>query len=319
MQALPGVESASAISDLPLTGNAFDNTFTIPGRPLPPGEFTSAQMRWVSPDYFRTMGIPLLRGRGFTDRDNERSPRTIIISQAMARRYWPGDDPIGKRMVIDFRNAPDFEIVGIAGDVRSGPELEPESHMYVTYSQLPRASMYVALRARGALSSSELAAAVRREVAALDSDVAVYKIRSMEDVMALAVASRRFNMLLLGIFAGLALVLAAVGIYGVMAYAVSQRTHEIGVRMALGAQRRDVMRMLIGQGLVLALIGVAVGLAGAFGVTRVISTLLYGVSATDAPTFAIVSAVLAGVALLASYLPALRATRIQPIVALRYE
>ena len=191
--------------------------------------------------------------------------------------------------------------------------------MYVTYPQLPRASMYVALRARGALNSAALAASVRAEVSALDKDVAVYRIRTMHEVMAISVASRRFNMLLLGIFAALALVLAAVGIYGVMAYAVTQRTHEIGVRVALGAQRRDVMRMLMGHGLVLALVGVAVGLAGAFALTRLMASLLFGVSSTDAATFAVVSALLAAVTLLASFVPALRATRIDPITALRYE
>lgn len=191
--------------------------------------------------------------------------------------------------------------------------------MYVAYPQLPRASMYIALRARGALNSAALAASVRAEVSALDNDVAVYRIRTMNEVMAISVASRRFNMLLLGIFAALALVLAAVGIYGVMAYAVTQRTHEIGVRVALGAQRRDVMRMLMGHGLVLALVGVAVGLAGAFALTRLMASLLFGVSSTDVTTFAVVSALLTAVTLLASFVPALRATRIDPITALRYE
>ena len=319
LQAIPGVDSASAISDLPLTGQAFDNTFKIVGRPLAPGEFISAQMRWVSPDYFRTMGIPLVRGRAFTDRDNEKSPRVVVINQAMARRFWPGEPAVGKQIVVDFRNSPDFEIVGIAGDVRSGLELEQEPYLYVTYPQLPRASMYVALRARGSLNSGALAASVRAEVSALDKDVAVYRIRTMNEVMAISVASRRFNMLLLGIFAALALVLAAVGIYGVMAYAVTQRTHEIGVRVALGAQRRDVMRMLMGHGLVLALVGVAVGLAGALALTRLMASLLFGVSSTDATTFAVVSALLTAVTLLASFVPALRATRIDPITALRYE
>ena len=319
LQAIPGVESASAISDLPLTGHAFDNTFRIVGRPLAPGEFISAQMRWVSPDYFRTLGIPLVRGRAFTGRDSEKSPRVLVINQAMARRFWPGDQAVGKRIVVDFRNSPDFEIVGIAGDVRSGLELEQEPYMYVAYPQLPRASMYIALRARGALNSAALAASVRAEVSALDNDVAVYRIRTMNEVMAISVASRRFNMLLLGIFAALALVLAAVGIYGVMAYAVTQRTHEIGVRVALGAQRRDVMRMLMGHGLVLALVGVAVGLAGAFALTRLMASLLFGVSSTDVTTFAVVSALLTAVTLLASFVPALRATRIDPITALRYE
>jgi putative ABC transport system permease protein len=320
LKTVPGVESAAAVSDLPLTGLNFDNTFSILGRPaLPAGEFITSEMAWVSPDYFHAMGIPLIRGRAFTEQDTATTPQIVVISESMARRWWPNEDPLGKRLKIDYGDKFSPEIVGVAADVRDGLDAEPTPHMYVSYAQLPRDAMYLVARASGTMNIPALAGALRREVEALDKNIAVYRVRSMDQVMAVSVGSRRFNMLLLGIFAGLAMVLAGVGIYGVMAYGITQRTHEIGLRMALGAQRRDVLGMLIGHAMILAAAGIALGLAGAFALTQLMASLLYGVTPTDPQTFALVSLLLAAVVCGASYIPARRATRLDPMAALRYE
>ncbi|MBI3664923.1 MAG: ABC transporter permease [Acidobacteria bacterium] len=320
LKTLPGVEAAAAINSLPLTPRDFANTFSIPGRPpLLPGEFLSAEMRWVSPDYFRVMGIPLLKGRTITDRDTEETPRVVVISETMARRWWPNEDPLGKRISIAYGGEFVPEIVGVAGDVRNGLDLEPLPYMYVAYTQLPRDEMYLVARFSGTLNAATLAGMVRREVQALDKDIAVYRVRTMEQVLAVSVGERRFHMLLLGVFASLAMALAAVGIYGVTAYGITQRTREIGLRMALGARRRNVVGMLIGQAMTLAGAGVALGLAGAFALTRFMSGLLFGVTATDPQTFALVSLLLAAVVLAASYIPARRAAQLDPMAALRYE
>ncbi len=317
---VPGVESAAAVSDLPLTGLNFDNTFSILGRPaLPAGEFITTEMAWVSPDYFHVMGISLIKGRTFSEQDTETTPQVVVISEAMARRWWPNEDPLGKRLKIDYGDKLSPEIVGVVADVHDGLDAEPAPHLYVSYAQVPRDAMYLVARASGTMNIPALAGLLRREVQSLDKDIAVYRVRSMDQVMAVSVGSRRFNMLLLAIFAGLAMVLAAVGIYGVMAYGITQRTHEIGLRMALGAQRRDVLGMLIGHALTLAGAGVALGVAGALALTRLMASLLYGVTATDPLTFALVSLLLAAVVLGASYIPARRATRLDPMVALRYE
>jgi putative ABC transport system permease protein len=320
LKSVPGVESAAAVSDLPLTGLNFDNTFTILGRPpLPAGEFITSEMAWVSPDYFHVMGISLIKGRTITDRDTDTTPPVVVISESMARRWWPTEDPLGKRIKIDYGDKFAPEIVGIVADVHDGLEAEPTPHMYVSYGQLPRDAMYLVARASGTMNIPALSGLLRREVQALDKNIAVYRVRSMDQVMAVSVGSRRFNMLLLGIFAGLAMVLAAVGIYGVMAYGITQRTHEIGLRMALGAQRRDVLGMLIAHAMTLAGAGVALGVGGALVLTRLMRSLLFGVTATDPVTFIAVSMVLAAVVLGASYIPARRATRLDPMAALRYE
>jgi len=319
LKTLPGIEAAAAVSDLPLTGQNFDNTFSIPGRPpLPAGEFISAEMAWVSPDYFRTIGIPLIKGRVITDRDTETTPQVVVISESMARRWWPTEDPLGKRLAIGYN---DFkpEIVGVVGDAHDGLEAAPAPHMYVAYTQLPRDAVYLVAKSSGALNVDSMAGMIRREVQSLDKNIAVYKVRPMNEVMAVSIGTRRFNMMLLGIFAGLAMVLAGVGIYGVMAYGVTQRTHEIGLRMALGAQRRDVLGMLIGHAMILAAAGISLGLAGAFALTQLMASLLYRVTATDPQTFALVSILLAAVVFGASYIPARRATRLDPMTALRYE
>ncbi|MGA9770145.1 MAG: ABC transporter permease [Blastocatellia bacterium] len=317
---LPGVESASAINHLPLAGDIWGVGFTIEGRPAPlPGEGIGAVYRIVRPNYFQTMGARLVRGRDFTERDNEHAPGVIIINEAMARRHWAGEDPIGKRIMVSMGDTSPREIVAIVKDVKQGDwAAEPRPEMYLPYLQAtsPR---YLTLVIRTSAEPMKLAATVQGEVWAIDKNLPVSDIMSMEDAISAAIAQQRFNMLLLGIFAAVALVLAVVGIYGVMSYSVTQRTHEIGIRMALGASAGDVLRMIVGQGMALVAIGIGVGLVGAFALTRLMESLLFGVSVTDPLTFIAISVVLAGVALGACFIPARRATKVDPMIALRYE
>ncbi len=318
--ALPGLEAVGAVSPLPLSGDMAQNLLTIEGRPpLPPGEKNVTHSRVVSADYFRAMGIPLVKGRYLSEQDNKNAPRVVIINETVARKYFPGEEALGKRIDVTIAEDNLAEIVGIVGDVKhhtldkeSGPEC------YFSYQQIP--SPYMTLVARSkADDPSALASGLRQAVEQVDKDQPLSDIRPMEQLLADSLASRRFNMLLLGIFSALALTLAAVGIFGVMNYSVTQRTHEIGIRMALGARERDVLKMVVGQGMMLTLIGVAIGLVAAFALTRLMASLLYGVTATDPWTFAGVALVLSLVALLASFIPARRATKVDPMVALRYE
>jgi predicted permease len=327
VKALPGVQDAGAISWLPLTFKGGSNGFTIEGRPEPPrDQLPISIVRVISPDYFRTMSIPLLKGRAFTEQDTQDSPGVVIINEAMAKHFWPGEEAIEKRIKMGGFNseAPWLSVVGIAKNVRQY-ELNTESkpEMYFPYIQANvSGSAAFGMRDLVVRTSTDplgLAAAARSEVWAVDKDQPVSNIRTMEQIMSTSVSRQRFNMLLLGIFAAVALILAAVGIYGVMSYSVAQRTHELGIRMALGAQSRDVLGLVIGQGMKLTLIGIATGLAAAFALTRLMSSLLYGVSATDPLTFAAISVILTGVALAASFVPARRAIKVDPIVALRYE
>jgi putative ABC transport system permease protein len=338
IEALPGVQFVGATNDLPLSGDNSSWGFTTEAHPRPaPGEVLEANYRVASPNYFRAMGISLVRGRFFTEFDNESAPGAVIINETMARRFWSDEDPIGKRMKL---GSPDpqhtwdglwLTIVGVVGDVKHfGLAADARPEMYVTYLQNPwrglPAAPYmtvvwrgVSLVVRVAAEPTALAAAVRRAVWSVDKDQPVFGVNTIEQVLSNSVAQRRFTMLLLSLFAALALVLAALGIYGVMSYAVTQRTREIGIRMSLGAQPSDALRLVLKQGLGLALVGVGIGLAAAFTLTRVLSGLLYSVSATDPATFAGISLLLAAVALLACYIPARRATRVDPMVALRYE
>jgi putative ABC transport system permease protein len=275
----------------------------------------------ASDDYFQTMGIRLVRGRFFDAHDTGEAPGVAIIDEAMARKYWPGEDPLGKRITFEGgRQNPRWrEVVGVVGHVRNeGLEGESRVQYYVPYAQRADSpNLFLAVRADG--DPASLAPSVRGAIAGVDKDLPVYRVTTMERMVSDSLAQRRFSVFLLGVFAALALVLAVVGLYGVMSYAVAQRTHEFGLRMALGAQRRDILKMVVGQGLLLVGVGLAAGLLGALALTRVMSSLLYGVSATDPLTYAGIALLLAAVALLASYVPARRATRVDPMVALRYE
>jgi putative ABC transport system permease protein len=265
------------------------------------------------------MGIPLVRGRDFNDQDSLDANLTVVVSEKTAKYYWPNADPIGKRIKNGntTSDSPWRTVVGVVKDVRQNDFVaEPKMQMYFTYRQL-RSLMPNALIMRTAIDPLSLATPVRNAIWAVDKDQTVANIDSMEHIVAGAVARQRFSMLLLAIFAGVALVLAAVGIYGVMSYSVAQQTREIGIRMALGAQRSDVLKMTVKQGLRLVAFGLAIGLVAAFILTRVMASLLFGISATDPLTFISISLVLLAVAILASYIPALRATRVDPMIALR--
>jgi len=320
VSSLPGVKSASAINHLPLGGDVWTFNFTVEGRPAPPSaERPSAVYRVVRPDYFRTMGAALLRGRDFTERDDASSPGVVIVNEALARRQWPGEVPLGQRITVGGGGINPREVVGVVRDLKQGEwSSEPKPEMYLPHSQAasPR-GMTLVVRASSDLSGIE--PLIRREVWAIDKDLPVSEVMGMEEVVAESVGQQRFNTLLIGGFAAVALLLAAAGVYGVMSYAVAERTHEIGVRMALGARGRDVLGMVIRQGLVLTLFGLAVGLAGALALARVMTGILYEVSATDPLVFGAVAAALTLSALLACYAPARRATKVDPMLALRHE
>ncbi|HEX8719431.1 MAG TPA: ABC transporter permease [Pyrinomonadaceae bacterium] len=320
IRALPGVVAAGSTTTLPLTGGGSKQPFTVEGQPAPPvAEQPLAQTRYVSPDYFRAAGIPVRRGRAFDDRDGDGAPQVVIISEAMARRFFPGQDPVGQRLTPSFHLKQGArEIVGVVGDVKSsGLDAEMAATMYLPYRQSPRP--WLSFVVRTASDPQGLVQPVTRAVYSVDKEQAVTGVRTMEQVLAESLSGRRFNMTLLITFAALALLLAAVGVYGVMSYTVMLRRRELGIRMALGARAGDVLRLVLGQGLALTLVGVAVGLAGAYGLTRLMASLLYGVTATDFLTFGSVSGVIVVVGLLASFLPARRATKVDPLVALRSE
>ncbi|HSD46427.1 MAG TPA: ABC transporter permease [Pyrinomonadaceae bacterium] len=318
---IPGVRDVSVVSNVPLTDFDVEISFQIEGRPpFKPGEQATADYTVAGNDYFRTMNIAVRRGRVFTNQETANSPQTLVVSDAFVKRYFPNEDPIGRRIVFDGDDERiEREIVGVVADVRrNGLDVEAEPEMYVSHVQSPERRLNLMIRS-DAQDASHLVQAARAQVKAFDPNQIIWRTQTLEDLLSTSVAPRRFNMLLLGVFAGVALVLAAVGLYGVMSYSVSWRTHEIGIRMALGAERADVLRLVVRQGMTMTLIGLALGLVGAFLLSRVIAGLLYGVSAKDPLTFAGVSIVLLVVALLACLLPARRATRVNPIVALRTE
>ena len=318
VQALPGVQSASAINHLPLGGDVWTLGLRIDGRPAPlPGENEGAVYRIVRPEYFQTMGATLLNGRDFNLRDNETSPRVVIINQALARRFWPDENPIGKRITVGSDGL--REIVGVVSDMKQGEWIAaPKPEAYLPHLQVT-SPPGLTLVVRTATDPEALTAAVQNAVWSIDKNLPVSEIRTMDDVISDSVGPQRFNTILLGLFSGVSLVLAIVGIYGVLSDSVTARTHEIGVRMAVGAQASDVLKMIVRQGMTLVGLGIFIGLGGAYLITQLLATLLYEVSATDGITFVATSLVLAIVALGACLVPALRATRVDPLVALRSE
>lgn len=321
VRALPGVTSVGASSILPMSGSNSSGSFQIEGRILPPGQSSPHGDRWsATTDYYKTMGIPLVRGRYFEDRDSAEAPGVAIIDETMARKYWPDEDPVGKRITFEGgRDNPRWrEIVGIVGHVKHrGLEGESRVQYYIPYQQRPQSSMFLVVRTSG--DPSSVAGSVRSSVLSIDRDLPVFRVKTMEQYVSESMTQRRFAMYLFGIFAVIALVLAAVGLYGVMAYSVTQRTHEIGVRMALGARRQDVVAMVVRQGMVLAGAGLVVGLGAAFGLTRLMAALLFGVNVRDVTTFVLISLILGAIAFMASLVPARRATKVDPLIALRYE
>ena len=318
---LPGVETVALANVLPLSGSNTDSSFAIEGREMRPNEpGPDEEIRDVTPDYFRVLKTPLLRGRFFTEADKADAPGVVIINEALAKKYWPAEDPLGKRITFDDPRKPNPEWITIVGIVKSlrhrGLDVDPAPEYYLSLAQNPQRDMVLVVRS--AQDPRSLASAVRREIQSIDPDQPLANIRTLEDVTAESVAPRRMSMVLLGAFAGIALLLASVGIYGVISYLVVQRTHEIGVRMALGAQRTDVLRLVVGHAARLVAVGTVIGLALAFFSTRTLSAFLYTVGAFDFATFASVTIALGAVALLASYVPALRATRADPMIALSH-
>ena len=320
VQPLPGVQSVGVGNNLPFTYDGDSMPIGVEGLPdPPPDQRPDVVLRVVGPGYFRTMQIPLVKGRDFTEDDRDDAARVVVISEKTAARYWPGQDPIGKRIKPGSlsEDSPWRTVVGVVKDVRQNDFVaQPKAQMYWSYHQV-RDFPPNALVIRTKVAPLSLSAPVRDAIWSVDKDQPVSEIRAMSEIVSQAVARQRFSMLLLGLFAGLALLLAAVGIYGVMSYSVTQRRREIGIRMALGAQKSDVLGMILRQGLRLAVIGVAIGIAGALGLTRLMASLLFGVSATDPATFAAITIILAAVALLASYIPALRSMKVDPVIALR--
>ena len=323
--ALPGVRGAAATSTLPLTNLGVGSIFHVDGRPAPPPEQRPiALVRGITPDYFRVMGIPLLAGRAFTAADTATAPLVAVVNQTLARRFWPGpggtpsrQPAIGGRLLFDPAERV-IEIVGIVGDVKPDHmDSEVWPTVYTPYPQLPMATMAVVVRTSG--PALLLASAVERLVHQLDPDQPVAQVRSMDAVVDRDLASARFNTVVLGLFALVAFALAAVGIYGVISYDVTQRVEEIGIRAALGAQPHDIVRLVLGQGAALAASGIAAGLVAAFAITRVMATMLYGTPSTDALTFAAIALLLGAVALTASYVPARRAMALDPVAALRHQ
>jgi putative ABC transport system permease protein len=318
VKSLPGVEAVGATSDLPLSGERGDNPFHIPNRSYGASEFDDAQFRQVTPGYFSAMRIPLFAGRWLNEHDDANSGGVVAVNQAFVERYFGGGDVVGKRLELMFDSKATREIIGVVGNISDGALSDPKQpEMYVPYAQYATGTMNIVVRA--AANPMNLAAALRDRVGTVDKDETLSGVTSMDDVVGASVSQPRFSSQLLALFAGLALVLAAVGLYGLMAYSVTQRTNEIGIRMALGAKRKDVFRLVLRQGLTLALIGVGLGLIASVFMTRVLSGLLFAVGPTDPQTFLAVAVLLVSVALAACYIPAWRATRVDPMVALRYE
>ncbi len=320
LQNLPGVQNAAAANIIPLGGMNSTSSIRIEGRPEPKlGEGPEANFRTVTNSYFHAMQIPILRGREFTSQDSDKGQSVVAVNEAFAKRYWPGEDPVGKRVRFNgpVNREPWQTVVALVGNVRNQLDRPAPAEMYFPLRQQTQSTM--ALVVRTTTDPKSLVETVRAQVAALDRDLPVFEVMTMDDWRSVSVIAQRIGGTLMASFAGFALVLAAMGLFGVIAYAVTERTHEIGIRMALGAGRREVFRLVVGQGMLLALIGLLVGLPLALGMGRAVAGLLYGVAPNDFATFAAVAATLAGVALAACYFPARRAMRVDPVVALRNE
>jgi len=322
VRALPGVQSAAVSTTVPMSGVNTAGSFVIEGRTIAPGEMSPWGNRWFAgANYFETMGIPLMKGRFFDDRDVREAPQVAIIDDAMEQKFWPDENPIGRR--ISFQRDPQGnpiwrEVVGVVGHVKhKGLEGDSPVQYYVPHRQISVSTVF--LVSRTAVDPASMASAVRGSIQEVDRELPVFRVTTMERMVADSMTQRRFAMTLLAVFATVALILASVGLYGVMSYSVMNRTNEIGIRMALGAKVTDVLRMVVGQGMRLSLIGVAIGLVGAFGLTRIMQSLLFAVSATDIITYAAVSVLLTTVSLVACLVPARRATQVDPMEALRYE
>jgi putative ABC transport system permease protein len=326
MQAVPGVQSAAVARDLPMSGTDPSMPIVVEGKNPDPvqGEIVT-RYRAVGEDYFHTLQIPMLQGRAFNLRDTASAPAVAIVSKSLASKYWPGESPVGKRLKPDFKGSPWCTVVGVAGDVRHwGADVDMEPTAYYPYTQVPdtirsllEANMGIAVRS--SLGGSALLHSIRATVAEVDQNVPVYEVKTMDSMVADAGSLRRFDLSLLITFSGLALALAAMGVYAVMAYSVSQRTKEIGIRIALGARSQDVFRLILLQGARLAIAGVVTGVVAAFFLRKIMTSLLYGLSANDPVILSVVPLVIVLVVLLACYLPARRATKVDPMVTLRYE
>jgi putative ABC transport system permease protein len=322
---LPGVKYVSLSDGLPFAG-ASETSFKIEGQPEPTkGDDRMSVLFVVTRDYFKTMGIQLIKGRFFTEEEKNSSKWVVIIDDVFAKKFFPGQDPIGKRLIAED-SLPSFEIVGVVNHVKNyglegGEPVGPQFYYYLP--QIPPKFMYLMsllnLSVRTESDPLSLVAPIRKEIFSTDKNQPVFDIQTMQQRMSTSVASRQFSTFLLSLFSGLALLLSAIGIYGVISYSVLQRSREIGIRMALGAGRKDVLRMVVGQGMLLALIGVTAGLILSFGLSRFLASMVYGISFLDPGTFAGVTLLLSLVAFLATYIPAKRASGIDPMVALRYE
>jgi len=320
VKAVPGVQSAGAVLSLPLGGDTFNVGRGVlrEGTPATIENQVNAQHLVITPDYFQALQIPLKAGRAFTDHDNLQSTKVVIINEKLARQLWPNEDPIGKRFTLWRDEKFAREVVGVVGETKQSLDKDAGHQMYIPYAQDPNwGSLSVVVRTTG--DTAAMSTAVREAIRSVDKSIPTYNLKTMSDVVATSAAPRRLPMMLLSVFAGVAMLLAMLGIYGITSYYVTHRTHEIGVRMALGARTNQILKLVLRQGMLLVFVGVVIGVIGSWFATRLLSTLLYGVSATDYVTFTLIAVLLLIVALLACYLPARRATKVDPMVALRYE